>query len=361
MKRDVSLDILRGVMLVVMTINHLGGPLLKVTFQPFGFVSAAEGFIYLSGLVYGLVYYQILLKKGRKSVVGKTWHRSFIIYITHIAIFLIILSISQTNFYYNQIVSTDLNLVFLKPWQKITQFFILFFQPENLDILPLYILLLIASPIALRCFHSNKRNLFFAISFLVYLGAQWNIFYNFLYKIFPNAQFGYFNIFAWQFLFFIGVFIGFNRVQKSWTIPRNKYVVSVSIIGLVILLLIRHTPPELTILHRLVYHFSHRPTLEFFRLTNFLLLAYILDYLIHKKLFFNSEFLAILGRHSLQVFGYHLLILFLFKPIFNMPYLQERPVLFITFQLLLVLSLYIPAKLHEYLVKTYPAFKKTGL
>ena len=42
---------MRGLCLFVMTANHFGaGPLHVLTWQPLGFVSAAEGFIFLSGL-----------------------------------------------------------------------------------------------------------------------------------------------------------------------------------------------------------------------------------------------------------------------------------------------------------------------
>ncbi|RJS93382.1 OpgC domain-containing protein [Salinisphaera sp. Q1T1-3] len=45
---DQRVDTLRGLMLVIMTIDHLG-PLSRFTMEPFGFVSAAWGFVFLSG------------------------------------------------------------------------------------------------------------------------------------------------------------------------------------------------------------------------------------------------------------------------------------------------------------------------
>ena len=40
-KRDVRLDSLRGLFLVLMTIDHIGGKITNLTYQPLGFVSAA--------------------------------------------------------------------------------------------------------------------------------------------------------------------------------------------------------------------------------------------------------------------------------------------------------------------------------
>jgi hypothetical protein len=51
-----QLDTLRGFMLVAIAINHLDTELRVFTDYVFGFVSTAEGFVFLSGLVAGLVY-----------------------------------------------------------------------------------------------------------------------------------------------------------------------------------------------------------------------------------------------------------------------------------------------------------------
>ena len=53
-----SLDTWRGLMLVIMAVDHLDlyGPIYRLTYETFGFLSAAEGFVLVSGLVAGLVY-----------------------------------------------------------------------------------------------------------------------------------------------------------------------------------------------------------------------------------------------------------------------------------------------------------------
>src|SRR5215475_10069633 len=50
--RDSRVDALRGLMLVGMTLDHLPAhPLLRLTKQSLAFVSAAQGFVFLSGMV----------------------------------------------------------------------------------------------------------------------------------------------------------------------------------------------------------------------------------------------------------------------------------------------------------------------
>src|SRR5687768_9046581 len=51
-----QVDALRGLMLVLMTLTHLPTRIASPAGQPFGFVSAAEGFVLLSGFMAGLVY-----------------------------------------------------------------------------------------------------------------------------------------------------------------------------------------------------------------------------------------------------------------------------------------------------------------
>lgn len=76
MKRDIGLDSLRGLLLVWMTLNHLGGPLHAYSFQTLGFFSSAEGFVFISGVVAGLVYGRIGLKQGSPAVTNRTLRRA---------------------------------------------------------------------------------------------------------------------------------------------------------------------------------------------------------------------------------------------------------------------------------------------
>ena len=50
-RRDTLFDSLRGLLLVTMAINHIPSDLHPLTDGALGFVSSAEGFVFLSGLV----------------------------------------------------------------------------------------------------------------------------------------------------------------------------------------------------------------------------------------------------------------------------------------------------------------------
>jgi hypothetical protein len=55
-QRSPKLDALRGVFLVWMTLTHLPTHLSDILNEPFGFVSSAEGFVFLSALLVARLY-----------------------------------------------------------------------------------------------------------------------------------------------------------------------------------------------------------------------------------------------------------------------------------------------------------------
>src|SRR5579871_6283932 len=64
--RDLRIDLLRGLAVLAMVIDHIAGPskLYLLTGGNRFYTSAAEGFIFLSGLTVGLVYRRIAEKDG---------------------------------------------------------------------------------------------------------------------------------------------------------------------------------------------------------------------------------------------------------------------------------------------------------
>ena len=94
MKRIAALDSIRGLLLLLMTINHLiwisGGYSLiqTVTLQPLGQFGAAECFVFISGLLAGAIYSRESLTNIQ--TITKAWHRAFGIYRYHIGCLFIV-------------------------------------------------------------------------------------------------------------------------------------------------------------------------------------------------------------------------------------------------------------------------------
>ena len=93
LNRLLELDALRGLMLVLMTITHLPTRLSSPLGQPFGYVSAAEGFVLLSAYMAGLVYGRTAQKKGIDEMAGAFWRRAFKVYACHLAILLFLFTV----------------------------------------------------------------------------------------------------------------------------------------------------------------------------------------------------------------------------------------------------------------------------
>ena len=85
--RDLRLDSLRGLFVVFMTINHLPTELRVATDQSFGIFTAAEGFVFLSGLIAGIVYTRKLRTAGTAGLRAAAVGRASTIYTWHVAAF----------------------------------------------------------------------------------------------------------------------------------------------------------------------------------------------------------------------------------------------------------------------------------
>src|SRR5438477_11804503 len=80
LQRDCRIDALRGICLIVMTCKHLPKPLHAITYQPPAFVSAAEVFVFLSGLVSACAHVRVLIRLGFRPTVWGAWGRVTLLY-----------------------------------------------------------------------------------------------------------------------------------------------------------------------------------------------------------------------------------------------------------------------------------------
>src|SRR3954447_26657051 len=82
-RRDLRLDLLRGLAVVAMITDHVGGDqswLYHLTGGNRFWTSAAEGFVFISGLVMGIVYAGVLARQGLRAMLLKSLKRAWTLY-----------------------------------------------------------------------------------------------------------------------------------------------------------------------------------------------------------------------------------------------------------------------------------------
>jgi hypothetical protein len=103
------------------------------------------------------------------------------------------------------------------PAETLYQGLILAFKPVNMDVLPLYILLMVIFPPVLWMM-LRRPNLTLAASFLLYLAARhfgWNL------HAYPTGSW-YFNPFCWQLLFVFGGWFALGGSIESRPVIRSR-------------------------------------------------------------------------------------------------------------------------------------------
>src|ERR1700741_4855349 len=84
MKRFIEFDILRGFLLLLMVVNHAPTYLRMFTDQPIGFFSTAEGFVFVSAFLAGMLFQRRTEKQGFRAARAATVSRALRIYRAHL-------------------------------------------------------------------------------------------------------------------------------------------------------------------------------------------------------------------------------------------------------------------------------------
>ncbi|MDQ0587168.1 OpgC domain-containing protein [Variovorax paradoxus] len=220
MKRYWEIDALRGLMLVLMTVTHLPTRLTDLLGQPFGFVSAAEGFVLLSAFVAGLVYSRIGYVRGVDPMRQAFWRRVLKVYLCQAAILLFLFTvIAALGLHIDQPAVKNLMSYYLaEPREGFLFGLLLVYEPALLDILPMYIFFMLMSPWVLAFAMRHGWTLVMGASVALWALAQFDLSewvyglaVHYLSLPVPFHEMGAFNSYAWQFLWFAGLCLGASR------------------------------------------------------------------------------------------------------------------------------------------------------
>jgi hypothetical protein len=315
-----ELDAVRGLMLVWITLTHLPTMVSTYVNQPFGFVSAAEGFIFLSALFTGRIYYRMAQHDGYRATTFKLWSRTIRLYGYHAVLltfaFLVAVPIASRgnrpglhnllDFYFNAGAK-----------QSIAEAALLIYRPPLLDILPMYIIFLIFTSAALLMAPRFGWKPILWTASVVWLVAQFGFRQSehafvsrFVPTRIPLNEMGSFDLWAWQFLWIAGIWFGVrwgrdNLPIETWA---KRFAIPAALIAS-LLFELRHALShgmELGVYEFLFDKWHLGPV----RLLNF---AAVATLLVVSQSFLKPlaiRPLVMLGQSSLQVFCVHLLFCF---------------------------------------------------
>lgn len=306
-KRVEGIDFWRGAALAVILVNHIPGNVLgAITPRNFGFSDAAEGFVFLSGVSIALAYGE----KFRRSVVGATAAlsgRALRLYGVHLALTAAALGLYGFATYVSSWdflgAESSRATPFADPARGVVAILALSHQVAYFNILPLYIVLIALAPALFAC-ALRGGPLMLAVSASIYAGAR---LLGFNVPTWPEPGYWYFNPFAWQFMFALGIYCGgaiktrgvpFHALayRLSWAITLISTLIVSNLFGL--------APGLVDQAGR--YLDWDKTDLGVVRIIDFVALAYVLHfskvtaYLTPTRLF---PFFARLGRNGLSTYA----------------------------------------------------------
>jgi hypothetical protein len=318
--RKPEFDALRGLFLVWMTLTHLPTRLSDLVNQPFGFVSSAEGFVFLSALLVGRVYMRQALENtgGLRS---RLWKRALRVYAYHVSLLLLAFTFAAAFAVIRHHAALEhlLDFYIAHPAVAIIGSLLLIYCPPLLDILPMYVIFLLASPLAFSIAVKRSWRPVIAGSTILWLLAQFHLragVHDVVVRVthlpIPLQESGAFDLFAWQWVWIMGMWLGARSVEGE--LPLRfipKWAIAMATAICVFFLGIRHAwwGARLTQDHLgLLLDKWQLGPLRVLNIIAFVAVLYSLRGAV--RWLISREPFITLGRASLEVFCAHLLFVF---------------------------------------------------
>jgi hypothetical protein len=311
-ERDLRLDLFRGIALWLIFLDHIPSNAVSwITIRNYGFSDATEIFVFISGYTAAFVYGRAMRQHGFIIASARVLKRAWQIYVAHV--FLLAIYLAEiayvANSFDNPLFTEEMGVLdFLKnPDVTIFQALLLKFKPVNMDVLPLYILLLAWFPpmlwLLLRA--PSIALISSATLYVLMWFFGWNI------PAYPSGTW-VFNPFAWQLLFVFGAWCALGGAQNLSRWIQSKVVIGLAMAYLVLAFSIAMTwyfPRFATFVPKFVGEAIYpidKTNLDVLRIIHFLALAVITVWLVPKgwpalksPVFWPP---IVCGQHSLEVF-----------------------------------------------------------
>lgn len=276
--RDERLDFFRGITMFIIFIAHMPGNSWN-GFIParFGFSSGAELFVFCSGVASAIAFGGTFTRHGLLVGTARICYRIWQVYWAEICLVLALITLAAASdaVFGLDILHAQFGPLLDEPARALLGLVTLTWQPDLLDILPMYIAILAMVPVMIgaRLLHPWLP---FVISVALYAlvwAAGLNLPGN------PWTGNGWFlNPFAWQVIFFIGFAIGMKwLVVPRLGMPPVMLACAVFVLASVPLSfwVILNRWPELNSIRDLLFDAREKTDLHPLRIVHFLALAYV--------------------------------------------------------------------------------------
>ena len=310
--RDLRLDLFRGVANWAIFLDHIPNNAVNwITTRNYGFSDAADLFVFISGYTASFVYARMMIQRGFIVGVTRLFKRVWQLYVAHVLLFVIyVAAIGWVALRYSdpQIIN-EFNIAGLvdSPIQTISQGLLLRFKPLNLDVLPLYIVLMACfGPVLWLLLRQPTPTM--AASVLLYLAARhfgWNL------PAYPDGVW-YFNPFCWQVLFVLGAWVavaGIREVRAAIRLPFLLWIAALYLVFAFLMTLAGRFPEFGSLFPAWLvdaFNPNDKTNLAPYRFLHFVALAFLVTRFVRKdwpglqwKIF---DPLIKCGQQSLQVF-----------------------------------------------------------
>jgi hypothetical protein len=306
MKRLVIFDILRGILLLMMIVDHSPSQLRLFTDQPMGFFTTAEGFVFISAFLAGMLFRRRTDKAGFAAARSATICRAWRIYRAHLLTVSFAFVIG--SFFLGELpgVGNLLDQYVKNPAAALVGSAVLLFRPPLMDILPMYIWFSFLTPLAFLAAQRWGWKAVIYTSLAVWLISQTRV-RDLLVtasRDIPYVELGPFDILAWQLVWISGLFFG-QRFQGGAAVPHIPSSLQRVLLALVIgflgwrwgsIYLSVDLSNQMWLLDK--WH------LGLLRLINFFATAWLISKLVKRFECWEAPLrpLALIGQHMLPVF-----------------------------------------------------------
>jgi hypothetical protein len=319
-QRRPELDALRGVFLVWMTLTHLPTHLSDLVNEPFGFVSSAEGFVFLSALLVARLNIRQAAEAGA-ALRTKLWKRALCIYGYHLILLAFAFTIAAdfAVLAHRLALINLLNFYLTHPFPAVVGSLLLIYCPPLLDILPMYVIFLLATPFLLGIAARRGWKGILLTSGSVWLLAQFGLrawVHNVVVHVtplqIPRQDTGSFNLFAWQMVWVSGLCIGAASAHEGSSFRRPpRFVYQVSALICIFFIGVRYNWFGSYLTQQTLGLRLDKWQLGPLRVVNLIAFACVIYWSrkLLTRLFLIEPFIM-LGKASLQVFCAHLAFVF---------------------------------------------------